>query len=68
MEHNQPVRGLHNELSIKYILLMTIWWLANPEPYREVGNTFGTTRGFFKNYIFKEFHRVPLIYFFLRLM
>jgi len=68
MAHNQPVRGLHNELPIKYILLMTIWWLANPQPYREVGNTFGTTRGFFKNYNLLSQTVLSLIYYILNIM
>ena len=42
---NRVQRGFHNELPIRYKLMITIWWLGNQETYRQVADRFGTTRG-----------------------
>ena len=34
-----------NELPVKVKLLMTVWWVANQETFRQVADRFGTTRG-----------------------
>ncbi len=38
-------RGIYNEIPLRYKLLVTIWWLANKETFRQVADRFGTTRG-----------------------
>ena len=38
-------RGEHNEVPFRLKLLVTVWWLANEETYRQVANRFQTTRG-----------------------
>lgn len=38
-------RGNHNELPLRFKLLLNIWWLANKETFRQVADRFGTSRG-----------------------
>jgi len=46
-QHNVDVeeRGYNNDLPLRVKLLMTIWWLANQETFRQVADRFGCTRG-----------------------
>lgn len=44
-ENANVERGFHNEVPFRYKLLITIWWLANQETFRQIADRFGTTRG-----------------------
>nr|CAH0103368.1 unnamed protein product [Daphnia galeata] len=44
-ENENLQRGVHNEVTLRYRLLVTIWVLANRETFREVADRFDTTRG-----------------------
>ncbi|EFX75849.1 hypothetical protein DAPPUDRAFT_322939 [Daphnia pulex] len=38
-------RGYNNDLPLRTNFLITLWWLANQETFRQVADRFGTTRG-----------------------
>ncbi len=44
-ENENLQRGVHNEVTLRYRLLVTIWVLANRETCRQVADRFDTTRG-----------------------
>lgn len=44
-------RGYNNDLPLRTKFLITLWWLANQETFRQVADRFGTTRGNIPHYI-----------------